>query len=311
MADTTTTTYSLTKPEVGASADTWGTKINANLDTLDNLLDGGAQISPDLTDLEIDGVIVTATAAELNYCDGVTSNIQTQLGNINTDLVNDTTPQLGGNLDLNSNNITGTGTITATSFSGSGANLTGVDPFPSGTVMVFYQAAAPTGWTKSTAQNNKALRVVSGSGGGTGGSWDLSSGDTSSSTGAHTHTGASHTHSTPAHSHSHSLSAGAHTLSTSQMPSHSHTQGYQTSNWSTNGCAVPKMNESYGSANCSWGSSGSGGGSSHSHSLSGSITSGGSGTSGAGGTGATSSSGAHTHTIGAPKYIDVIICSKD
>tara|TARA_R100001082_G_scaffold111263_2_gene94537 strand:+ start:4986 stop:8990 length:4005 start_codon:yes stop_codon:yes gene_type:complete len=40
---------------------------------------------------------------------------------------------------------------------------------PSGTVMLFYQSAAPTGWTKSTSHNNKALRVVSGSGGGSGG----------------------------------------------------------------------------------------------------------------------------------------------
>ena len=40
---------------------------------------------------------------------------------------------------------------------------------PSGSVMVFYQSSAPTGWTKSTSNNNKALRVVSGSGGGTGG----------------------------------------------------------------------------------------------------------------------------------------------
>jgi hypothetical protein len=42
--------------------------------------------------------------------------------------------------------------------------------FASGTVLLFYQAAAPTGWTQVTTQNNKALRVVSGTGGGTGGS---------------------------------------------------------------------------------------------------------------------------------------------
>jgi len=32
-----------------------------------------------MTTLDIGGTNVTSTAAELNYCDGVTSNIQTQL----------------------------------------------------------------------------------------------------------------------------------------------------------------------------------------------------------------------------------------
>jgi len=105
MADTTTTTYGLVKPEVGASEDTWGTKSNTNLDTIDNLFDGTTAIAPNLSALKIGGTAVTADAAELNkmdgltasttelnkmdgvtastaeinYIDGVTSNIQTQL----------------------------------------------------------------------------------------------------------------------------------------------------------------------------------------------------------------------------------------
>jgi hypothetical protein len=56
----------------------------------------------------------------------------TSLTGISTEILYDTTPQLGGNLDLNSNDITGTGdvnitgVITATTFSGSGASLTSI-----------------------------------------------------------------------------------------------------------------------------------------------------------------------------------------
>jgi hypothetical protein len=81
------------------------------------------------------------------------------------------------------------------------------DPIPSGTVMLFAQTAAPTGWTKNTSTgNNHALRVVTGTAG-TGGTVDFTTAFASKAvTGTVSVSG----------------SAGATTLTTPQIPSHSH-----------------------------------------------------------------------------------------
>jgi hypothetical protein len=69
MADTTTTNLSLTKPEVGASTDTWGTKLNADLDIIDGLFDAGAGAATARTKLGL-GTIATQAANSVNIDGG-------------------------------------------------------------------------------------------------------------------------------------------------------------------------------------------------------------------------------------------------
>ena len=80
---------------------------------------------------------------------------------------------------------------------------------PSGTSMLFVQSTAPTGWTKSTTHNDKALRVVSGTAG-SGGSLNFSAAFAASRTTGN------------AGSHSHNVWTGGATLSIGQLAAHYH-----------------------------------------------------------------------------------------
>ena len=169
--------------------------------------------------------------------------------------------------------ITTSGSVITFSDSTTQSTAATASPIPSGTVVLFYQSAAPTGWTQVTSLNDYSLRLVSGTGGTTGGTTAFST---------------VFANQTPTISVNVSgLSVGATTLSIAQMPSHTHP-----ANTGTGGCASP-----YGSvsaqSNSQYNTGSTGGGGSHTHSISGS---------------ATGSSTAVTLNV---QYANIIICSKN
>tara|TARA_A100001234_G_scaffold141095_1_gene123895 strand:+ start:54 stop:614 length:561 start_codon:yes stop_codon:yes gene_type:complete len=91
------------------------------------------------------------------------------------------------------------------------------------TVSVFYQAAAPTGWTQVTNHNDKALRLVNGTGGGFGyGNQSGGGGNTFSQTfpSSTASVSVNYNSNVPV-----SGSVGGHTLTTAEIPDHTHNSG--------------------------------------------------------------------------------------
>jgi hypothetical protein len=146
--------------------------------------------------------------------------------------------------------------------------------FPTGTRMMFVQTSAPTGWTKDTSHDNKALRVVSGTAG-TGGSVAFTTAFASQAVAG---------------------TVGSTTLTTAQMPSHRHNRGTILTNASpanpgasigSGAATVFYTNGGTGYTADSTGTEAEGGGGSHNHTFTG------------------------TAINLAVQYVDVIIATKD
>jgi len=227
MASTFTTNKSIEKPgynDYATNPTGWSGPVNTDFDVIDKAFGGTTVINP----TGVSGTVTLTTAQYQSAILVIGVSISTAAA-LTANIIYSIPSGVGGTWNI-FNNTTGAFTIT---FANAGGGTTFAIPqgekriiysdgtniresvtlptvpaaFASGTAMLFVQTSAPTGWTKSTAHDNKALRIVSGaaSSGGTTGFTSVFTSRTITTANMPTHT---HTVTDPGHTHT----AGAYSI---------------------------------------------------------------------------------------------------
>jgi len=274
-------------------------------DIVGGMVTGNTESGITVTYQDSDGTLDFSVASQTD--NNFTTTLKNKLDGIAASATNVTN---NNQLTNGAGYLTSSSTLSSSNLSGAlpaidGSNLTGIAAFPSGTRMLFQQTNAPTGWTKDTSDtNNRALRVVSGSAG-SGGSVAFTTAFASKSVSG------SIANATAGGSIGNTSAGGSvsnHTLSTSQIPAHSHSMTQRNAGL---GCGpnIPQAGIP-GTFGCntnstSFSTNNTGGGGSHNHGFSGSAHN------------HSFSGSAHNHSFSgtainlAVQYLDVIIASKN
>jgi len=318
MASTYSDRLKLELMETGANANTWGNNTNNNLQTVDAFSAGylsknvGGSSNVTLTTANASATAESSNKV-LEFTGALTGNITVFV------------PQVENNY-LVYNNTSGSFTLDVAATGGTGAGISqggyawiycdgtnvelaelgtnastistgtldnarlnsNVVIFESGTSMLFQQSTAPTGWTKQTSHNNKALRVVTGS---------VSSGGSNSFTDAFNST-KTVSGTTGGSTVTITGSTAAHTLTLSEIPSHRHLEGGHVEFGTGDSVSAGTRNEGNAGGARRFFTDYQGGGGSHSH-----------------GNGTLAGS-SHTHSFSDTfnldvQYVDFIIANKD
>lgn len=227
MASTYTDNNGIEKPGSGEQSGTWGDTTNTNFDIIDRAINGVGSIS-------LSGTTHTLTTSDGAQSEGhykvlyftgslsaantvtISPNDQDKIYFVHNDAGDDVTltQGTGGNVTI----ANGQTKIVYADGAGAGAKVTDFSSsidmssnttsgVPAGTKQLFVQTTAPTGWTKDTTNNDgSAIRVTTGTAS-TGGTVDFETAFASQAV---------------AGTIALSGSTGAHSLTTAQLPSHSH-----------------------------------------------------------------------------------------